>query len=131
MGLRSHPINMTQTEKSDFVQTRCPAQIITYLKSLAMLKYGTLLQMHDDMLKKFIASEPWAKSPPLNWRRPRAAQLTNGDAVSQTGWKTFNVQVSAGMKEEIMRRSGEQGVSASSFVYTAIYWWVAYIWPPK
>lgn len=122
---------MTQTEKSDFVQTRCPAQIITYLKSLAMLKYGTLLQMHDDLLKKFIASEPWAKNPPLNWRKPRAAQTTSGDAISQTGWKTFNVQVSPAMKEQIMQLSGELGVSASSFVYTALYWWVAYIYPPK
>lgn len=122
---------MTQTEKSDFVQTRCPAQIITYLKSLAMLKYGTLLLMHDDMLKKFIASEPWAKNPPLNWRKPRAAHTTSGNAVAQTGWKTFNVQVSAELKEEITRRASELDVSASSFVYTAIYWWVAYIWPPK
>ncbi|MFX1767973.1 hypothetical protein PWP93_36500 [Paraburkholderia sp. A1RI-2L] len=122
---------MTQTEKSDFVQTRCPAQIITYLKSLAMLKYGTLLQMHDDLLKKFIASEPWAKTPPLNWRKPRAAQTTSGEAISQTGWKTFNVQVSPAMKEQIMRLSSELDVSASSFVYTAIYWWVAYIYPPK
>ncbi|WP_434716381.1 hypothetical protein [Paraburkholderia sp. A3RO-2L] len=122
---------MTQIEKSDFVQTRCPAQIITYLKSLAMLKYGTLLQMHDDLLKKFIASEPWAKTPPLNWRKPRAAQTTSGDAISQTGWKTFNVQVSPAMKEQIMQLSSELEVSASSFVYTAIYWWVAYIYPPK
>ncbi|MDR5791718.1 hypothetical protein P9281_34795 [Caballeronia sp. LP003] len=122
---------MTQLEKSDFVQTRCPAQIIVYLKSLAMLKYGTLLKMHDDMLRKFIASAPWEKNPPLNWRKPRAAQTVAGESVSQTGWKTFNVQVSSDLKAEVMQRSEELGVSASSFVYTAIYWWVAYIWPPK
>jgi hypothetical protein len=122
---------MKDLEKSDFVQTRCPAQIIVYMKSLAMLKYGTLLQMHEDMLLKFIKSEPWAASPPLNWRKPRSAQTTGSDGVAQTGWKTFNVQLSAALKDEVTRRSSDLGVSASSFVYTAIYWWVAYIWPPK
>jgi hypothetical protein len=122
---------MKDLEKSDFVQTRCPAQIIVYMKSLAMLKYGTLLQMHEDMLQKFIKSEPWAASPPLNWRKPRSAQTTGGEGVAQTGWKTFNVQLSAALKDEVTRRSSELGVSASSFVYTAIYWWVAYIWPPS
>ena len=119
-------------QRSDFIQTRCPAQIIAYLKGLAMLRYGKLLALHDDMLRKFLDSRPWAAEPPLNWRTPKSPQaIAGGDGPSQTGWKTFNIQVSPELKVEIEERCAELEVSMSTFCYTAIYWWCKYIMPPR
>lgn len=123
---------MTNAEqRSDFLQTRCPAQIITYQKTLAVLKYGKLMTLHQDMLRSFIDSRPWAAEPPLHWRTPKAPQAVIDGEVSQTGWKTFNVQVTPELKAEIEELSDRLEVSMSTFCYTAIYWWVKYIMPPK
>ena len=35
------------------IQTRCPVEIIRYMKGLAMLKYGKLMVMNEEMLKQF------------------------------------------------------------------------------
>ena len=32
------------------IQTRCPVEIIRYMKGLAMLKYGKLMVMNEEML---------------------------------------------------------------------------------
>ncbi|WP_226034402.1 hypothetical protein [Aquitalea palustris] len=123
---------MTTEDRSEFVQTRCPGQIIVYLKGLAMLRYGTLVRMHDDMLRKFLMSQPWAADPPLSWRTPRSAQTNAGrEAPAQTGWKTFNMQMSPDLKQVIAEKCDELEISMSTFCYTAIYWWCKYIFPPQ
>ncbi|WP_205182832.1 hypothetical protein [Burkholderia sp. LMG 13014] len=123
---------MTNAEqRSDFIQTRCPAQIITYQKTLAVLRYGKLMTLHQEMLRQFIDSRPWAAEPPLHWRIPSAPQAMVEGLKTQTGWKTFNVHVTPHLKEEVENLCGVLGVSMSTFCYTAIYWWVKYIMPPK
>ena len=123
---------MTNAEqRSDFIQTRCPAQIITYQKTLAMLRYGKLMTLHQEMLRMFIDSRPWAAEPPLHWRTPHAPQAMVGGELSQTGWKTFNVHVTPELKATVQQLADSLEVSMSTFCYTAIYWWVKYVMPPK
>lgn len=46
------------------------------------------------------------------------------------GWNTFNLQVSDELKEQVERLCAELDVSMSVFCYTAIFWWVKYMYPP-
>lgn len=104
------------------IQTRCPVEIIRYLKGLAMLKYGKLMVMNEEMLRQFIMYQPWAASSPLTWRRPKPRTVL--------GWNTFNLQVSNALKDQVERLCTELDVSMSVFCYTAIFWWVKYMYPP-
>jgi hypothetical protein len=105
------------------IQTRAPVEIIRYLKGLAMLKYGKLLVMNEEMVKQFIMYQPWAAERPLNWRHPKSRD--------EKGWDTFNLQMSHELKEEVRRLCITLDVSMSVFAYTVIFWWVAYMNPPS
>lgn len=111
------------------VPTRCPAQIYTYLKGISPFLYGSLTEMFEDMMTRFLAEKPWEHG--LHWRKPRTATTFAGGEQGRTGWEQVNMQLPPKIADAVAKSAGECGVSNAAFCYTAIFWWVQYIYPPE
>lgn len=111
------------------VPTRCPAQIYTYLKGIAPFLYGSLTEMFEDMMTRFVAERPWEHG--LHWRKPKTATTIANGEQGRTGWEQVNMQLPPKLAKSVTTASTECGVSNAAFCYTAIFWWVQYIYPPE
>jgi len=111
------------------VPTRCPAQIYTYLKGIAPFLYGSLTEMFEDMMTRFTNERPWEHG--LHWRKPKTATTFAGGEQGRTGWEQVNMQLPPTLADLVTKTSNECGVSNAAFCYTAIFWWVQYIYPPE
>ena len=114
------------------MQTVLPGHIQTYLRQLAIVHYGSLQFVYEDMVRKFLVVQPWAAKPPLAWRE---APVRN-----DAGCAVANVTLTAELArqvDEILEDinaaahpgHGRYGITRKTFLYTAIYWWVTYIYP--
>jgi hypothetical protein len=114
------------------MQTVLPGHVQTYLRQLAIVHYGSLQHVYEDMVIKFIKVQPWAAKPPLDWRE--APMRTSA------GCTVANVTLSTGLAEMVdqtledintVQYPGHEryGITRKTFLYTAIYWWVTYIYP--
>lgn len=111
------------------VPTRCPAQIYTYLKGIAPFLYASLTEMFEDMMTRFINERPWEHG--LHWRKPKTATTFAGGEQGRTGWEQVNMQLPPKLADSVTKTSKDCGVSNAAFCYTAIFWWVQYIYPPE
>lgn len=118
----------TRHEKLKPISTRCPAAVYTYLKGITPFQYPSLTEMFADMLKRFINEKPWEHG--LHWRKPKTALSFAGNKVGSTGWEQLNISLTPTQAEEIEQKAEECGVSKACFCYTAIFWWVTYVYPP-
>jgi hypothetical protein len=118
-----------RVEKLKPVPTRCPTQIYTYLKGITPFLYPSLTEMFADMLKRFITERPWEHG--LHWRKPKTAMTLANGVAGKTGWEQVNIQLLPEQALEVAKTAEECGVSAAAFCYTAIFWWVQYIYPPE
>lgn len=116
------------------MQTVLPDHVLTYLRQLAIVHYGSLQAVYEDMVIKFIKVTPWSSTPPLPWRD---APMRNS-----AGCTVANVTVSKETADklddallEINKSSypGHEryGITRKTFLYTAIFWWVTYIYPQQ
>ena len=119
----------TRLEALKTVPTRCPSQIYTYLKGISPFLYGSLTEMFEDMMTRFLKERPWDHG--LHWRRPKTSTTFAGGEQGRTGWEQINMQLPPKLADEVSKRSDECGVSNAAFCYTAIFWWVQYIYPPE
>lgn len=119
----------TRFERMEPVPTRCPDQIYTYLKGITPFRYGSLTAMFADMLTRFINERPWEHG--LHWRKPKTAMTYANGAVGRTGWVQVNIQLTRELAEQVERLATSCGVSKACFCYTAMFWWVQYIFPPN
>lgn len=118
----------TQLEKPKVVPTRCPAHMYTYLKMIAPLRWRSLSAMFQDMMARFLEMEPWNHG--LMWRKPRTA-LTFADGMAgKTGWEAVNMQLPPELAERVEHAATLAGVSKAAFCYTAMFWWVQFMYPP-
>ncbi|MGS0741119.1 hypothetical protein ACVBEF_04665 [Glaciimonas sp. GG7] len=119
-------------ERFENMQTVLPGHVQMYLRQLAIVHYGSLHLLYDDMVKKFINVGPWAAKPPLPWRE---APMRNGP-----GCTVSNVTLSsdiAMMVDQILEDINNveypgykrYGITRKTFLYTAVMWWVTYIYP--
>jgi hypothetical protein len=111
------------------VPTRCPAQIYTYLKGISPFLYGSLTEMFEDMMTKFMLERPWEHG--LHWRKPKTATTFANGETGKTGWEQVNMQLPPSLAEQVTKTATECGISNAAFCYTAIFWWVQYIYPPE
>lgn len=111
------------------VPTRCPAQIYTYLKGIAPFLHGSLTEMFEVMMTRFTNERPWEHG--LHWRKPKTATTFAGGEQGRTGWEQVNMQLPPKLADLVAKTSTECGVSNAAFCYTAIFWWVQYIYPPE
>lgn len=119
----------TRLEALKTVPTRCPAQIYTYLKGISPFLYGSLTEMFEDMMSRFVSERPWEHG--LHWRKPKTATTFAGGEQGRTGWEQINMQLPPKLADEVSKTSDDCGVSNAAFCYTAIFWWVQYIYPPE
>jgi hypothetical protein len=111
------------------VPTRCPSQIYTYLKGITPFLYGSLTEMFEDLMTRFLNERPWEHG--LHWRKPKTATTFAGGEQGRTGWEQVNMQLPPKLAEQVISTAQECGVSNAAFGYTAIFWWVQYIYPPE
>ena len=111
------------------VPTRCPAQIYTYLKGISPFLYGSLTEMFEDMMTRFMNEKPWEHG--LHWRKPKTATTFANGEQGRTGWEQVNIQLPPRLAENVTNTARGCGVSNAALAYTAIFWWVQYIFPPE
>lgn len=124
---------------SNFVtlQTTLPAHFQVYLRQLGVVHYKYLHAVHEDMVNKFLRAKPWEAEFPLPWR---GAPSRYG--VSSAGCSVANVALTKELAERVeevlkelnlMTWKGHEsrGITRKTFLYTAVYWWVTYVYPQK
>jgi hypothetical protein len=119
----------TRLEDLKAVPTRCPEHIYTYLKGIMPFLYGSLTAMFEDMMTRFLQEQPWEHG--LHWRKPKTALTFAGGQTGRTGWEQVNMQLPPDLAAEVEQAAEICGVSRAAFCYTAIFWWVQYIYPPS
>lgn len=111
------------------MQTRVPAPMYKYCKMVQALKYESLTSMFEDMVKIFIKEQPWQHG--LLWRRPKAAVTYRDQMAGRTGWTQINIHIDEHKKEEIVLLCKSLDISMATFFYTAIFWWIEYVYPNR
>lgn len=111
------------------VITRCPSQIYTYLKGIMPFNYRSLTEMFEDMLRRFCQEQPWEHG--LKWRKPKRAMTVADGKAGRTGWEQVNMQLPEDLAVLVHDTAEKNGVSKACFCYTAMFWWVQYIYPPN
>lgn len=118
----------TRFEDLEAVPTRCPSHIYTYLRGITPFLYPSLTAMFEDMITRFLNEQPWEHG--LHWRKPKTAMTYAKGMAGATGWSQVNIQLPHELKERVTSVASVCGVSNACLCYTAIFWWVQYIYPP-
>jgi hypothetical protein len=119
----------TRFEPLRTVPTRCPAEVLKYLKGLSASQGISLTTMFEDMLRRFLEDRPWDHG--LIWRKPKVATTTIGGSKGTTGWVQANLQVPQDLADRVEQVADLHGVSKAALAYTAMFWWCQYIYPPR
>jgi len=132
-GIRKDYIDLT---------TRLPAEVLADLKHRLAPKFGgTLTKMYDVMLGEFLREKPWEKG--LKWRETQAlsrreetiktVKTADGKVLETpvtttvaTGWVQVNMRLNPELAERVRSVAAINGVSPSTVLYTAVYFWVWY-----
>ncbi len=113
------------------VTTRAPVKMHLYSKALAFAQNKTLRLMQEDMARQFLAEKPWEKG--LNWRPTQGMTQTLSNAVGQkvaTGWMQVNLRLPQDLALELERLTVTQNATLSSVLYTMLYWYTWFVYPP-
>jgi hypothetical protein len=111
------------------VPTRCPSEIYRYLKGLSPFLGPSLTNMFEEMMTRFIDERPWDHG--LLWRKPKTAMTFAGGKAGRTGWEQVNIQLEEALAEKVRLTALACNQSRACFCYTAMFWWVQYIYPPN
>jgi hypothetical protein len=118
--------------KLPVVQTRVPTQVLDYLRAIAAHRYGSMTNLFNEWLPKFIGHQPWTQG--LSWRYAKSTKaqtrVDNGVEIKSTNWVLVNASVNPEIREAVLAHSEACNVSMSTFVYTFVYWLIAYVFPP-
>ena len=115
------------------MQTGLPDHIQRYLRQLGLVHYGSLGAVYEDMVSKFLVIKPWAAARPLAWREAPTRYGAAGCAVA-------NVKLSNALAAKVVDELEEinknvwpghesRGITRKTFLYTAVYWWVTFVYP--
>lgn len=122
-------------KQSPFVtmQTGLPSHIQTYLRQLGLVHYGSLQAVYEDMVTKFLALKPWAANPPLAWREAPTRYSAAGCSVANAPLTVgLAAQVEEALEDincQVWPGHERRGITRKTFLYTAVYWWVTYVYP--
>jgi hypothetical protein len=121
-----------RADKLSVVQTRVPTQVLDYLRAIAAHRYGSMTNMFNVWLPKFIGHQPWTQG--LAWRHAKSTKVQtrveNGVEIKNTNWVLVNASVDSQIREAVLAHAEANDVSMSTFVYTFVYWLIAYVYPP-
>lgn len=111
------------------VQTRVPVPMYKYCKMVQALRFHSLTAMFADMVMQFRKEKPWEHG--LYWRRPKAAVTYRDETLGKTGWTQINIHLDEKVKNDVELLCKSLDISMATFCYTAIYWWIEYVYPNK
>lgn len=117
------------------MQTSLPAHVQVHLRQLGVVHYGSLQAVYEDMVNKFLRIKPWEAESPLAWRGAPSRQ-----GMASAGCSVANVALSEELAERVEQALKEinlgtwkghesRGITRKTFLYTAVYWWVTYVYP--
>ncbi len=113
------------------VTTRAPAKMHIYSKSLAIASKTTLRKLYCTMAQQFLAERPWERG--LKWRPTQSLTQTLEGSIgkkSVTGWMQVNMRLPQKIAQDLERLSHEQDTNLSVVLYTMLYWYTWFIYPP-
>ena len=130
--------------RKDFVDitTRLPAPVMTDLKHRLAPRYGgTLMSLYDTLIRTFLHEAPWALG--LKWRETQAlsrreetivvVKTDDGSPLETavtntvaTGWIQVNMRSPEDLALRVKSVAGNNGVSPSTVLYTAVYYFIWY-----
>jgi hypothetical protein len=115
------------------VQTRVPAPVRKYLKLLANVRNQSQSAMCDEMLRQFLEEKPWQHRTDFEFLKPKVKRTLKrgGSDEEDLNWVLVNIILRYDTAMNVKATSENLGVSLSSFVFTAIYWWIREKNPPK
>ena len=115
------------------VQTRIPVSVRKYLKLLANVRNQSLAAMCNDMMRAFLEERPWQTHADFEFLKPKVKRtLKRGGADEEDlNWVLINFQLKYDVAMTVKATAENVGVSLSSFVFTAVYWWIREKNPPK
>ena len=119
------------------VHARIPCTLMDYLKVLAVLPladraapYRNLTSMYKDVFAKFLAEKPYEIGFP--WRSSTGAAVER-DFEGKPTWEQVNIDLpedlALGVKAFCDSEANAEGVSISTYCYTALYWWATVVYP--
>lgn len=124
-------------------QTSVPDWMMTYCRQLADVHYERKLnRMYVHVLESFLDNEPWKAQPPFDWREARIHR-SKGQPVrtnADPGWVPMNMLIPTELYNRISTAieiaevnayaaNLKRGLSMRTFLFTAISWWVMYVYP--
>jgi len=113
------------------IVTRAPAKMHLYSKALSFAHNRTLRLLHEDMARRFLKEKPWERG--LKWRKTQALVQSPVDAMAErvpTGWVQVNIRLPLDLAKELEQLAISQGQSLSAVLYTALYWYTWFVYPP-
>ncbi len=113
------------------ITTRAPAKMHLYAKALSFAHNRTLRLLHEDMARRFLKEKPWEQG--LQWRKTQSLVQSPADAVAErvpTGWVQVNIRLPLELAQEFEQLAESQGQSLSAVLYTALYWYTWFVYPP-
>lgn len=131
LSQRRVPVGRPRSRLEDLqvIQTRIPEPMYRYCKVVQSIRYPSLTEMFEDMLLRFHNEKPWNHG--LLWRQPKSALTYKAADSSRTGWKQININLKKELKDNIVITCRNNGLSMSTYTYTALYWWIEYVYPQK
>lgn len=125
-------LNLPPEKQPAFLQGRVPEAMHEYLRLLAVRKFSNLNKMYEKMFESFAELKPWEMG--LVWRKPQAVKSVTDGIAKGTGWIQINIQITTELHEKVKEQAeaikATHGVTLASYVYTALYWWCVYVYPP-
>ncbi len=102
-----------------------------YSKALAFAHNVTLRKLHETMAHQFLTDRPWERG--LKWRPTQSLTQTLEGAIGTkrtTGWMQVNMRLPQKIVQDLERLSREQDTNISVVLYTMLYWYTWFIYPP-
>ena len=92
------------------------------LCQIAIERYGSLHDLYEDMITKFVEMAPWRSSPALNWQETMDSR--------ERGRKIVPITIASDLFELVQDEIVFENVTPEELVYTSVVWWTSFVYPP-
>ena len=99
-----------------------PVKMHLYIQALAFVQGLSLRAAYEDCATRFLAEAAWKKG--LQWRDGRRP------ATSDPEWQAVHVRLPSELADRLVVLSQQQRVSLPDVLYTMLYWYSWFLYPP-
>ena len=122
----STPMTPDPLSERTLLQTRVPPALRTYLKRYAKQHGVSMEDVLTDVLAHFVTLRPDQRG--LHWRVPHS---NRGEAGAQQGWAQLNLYLPNDLAGKVVGLVMETSQTRATVLYTALFWFVRYLCPPR